>query len=291
MTRWPHNARCAVAIQVLFNDGVDATALAPDLPQRSKSFSVWQYGALRGVDRMLQAMTTWQLPSTWFVPGSIATRHAALLQQLTAQHHEVAAHGWEYEWHDQLSADQHHDLLVRGRTVLSDVSNQTVTGFRLPRGMWPRHFDQTLRAAGYTYSATLNGDDVPYTHTSGLVEIPVHSELDDRPYFQFNFTPAFPNGHSRLPSYRGVLTNWQWEFDAYYNYGGCYVLQLHPEWTGTPGRIQLVHDILRHITQRPDVWVATSRDIAAWHAQHAEALPSEHPIRVYEAYRQERGMN
>lgn len=290
MHPWPNNARCAVAIQVLFNDGVDAIAVAPDLPQRSKSFSVWQYGALRGVERILSTLAHANLSSTWFVPGSIAMRHTAILQQLTAVGHEIAAHGWEYEWHDQLDMHAHHALLHRSRLKLCEVSRQEVTGYRLPRGMWPRHFDQMLRAAGYMYSATLNGDDVPYTHASGLVEIPVHVELDDRPYFQFNFTPAFPSGHSRLPSYRGVLTNWQWEFDAYYRYGGCYVLQLHPEWIGTAGRIQLLADILAHITQHHDVWVATSRDIAAWHAQHAQPLPETHPLTIYDAYRRERGL-
>ncbi len=290
MHPWPMQARCAVAIQILCNDGVDAIAVAPDLPQRSKSFSVWQYGALRGVDRLLHTLDTWQITSTWFVPGSIAPQHRSLLQTLTAQQHEVAALGWEYESFDQLDSTQQHAILNQSRTLLSETSAQTVSGFRLPRGLWPRHFDQVLIRSGYTYSATLNGDDRPYMHTSGLVEIPVHVELDDRPYFQFNFTPAFPRGHSRLPSYNGVLHNWLWEFDAYYRFGGCYVLQLHPEWIGTPGRIHLVHDVLRHITQHPDVWVATSREIAQWHALHATPLPATHPLHVYEAYRRERGL-
>lgn len=290
MTIWPNQARCAVVIQVLFQDGVDAIAIAPDLPHRNKSFSVWQYGASRGVDRLLQLLQTWHVPSTWCLPGSIATQQRHVIQLLTSQHHEVASLGWEYESFDQLDTTQQHALLIQSRTALCDVSNQEVSGFRLPRGMWPRHFADVLQATGHTYSTSLNGDDVPYTHANGLVEIPVHSELDDRPYFQFNFTPAFPNGHSRLPSYRGVLTNWQWEFDAYYRYGGCFVWQLHPEWIGTPGRIQLVDDMLRYITQYRDVWVARGCDVAQWHTHHADPMPANHPIHVYEAYRRERGL-
>jgi uncharacterized membrane protein YhhN len=71
-TYWPDGKRCAVLISVLFNDGRDAVAQAPDLPQRSKSFSVWQYGALRGVDRLLQTFADFTIPASWFVPGLVA---------------------------------------------------------------------------------------------------------------------------------------------------------------------------------------------------------------------------
>lgn len=284
---WPQGRKCAVSISVLFNDGMDAADQAPDLLDRVKSFSVWQYGAARGVERLCRSFADHGIRTDWFVPGSVATRHEALVRAVADAGHRIESHGWAFEHYDRLAPDTALDLLVRSRETLSAIADQEVSGFRLPAGNWPRHFDRLLLQAGYGWSASLNGDDVPYLHPSSLVEIPVHIELDDRPYFQFNFTPAFPKGQSRLPSYKAVLENWKAEFDAYRRFGLCYVLQLHPEWSGTPGRIAIIDGLLRHIAAHDDVWFANGAEIAAWHAANGTAPPPEHPINVYESYVQE----
>ncbi len=168
------------------------------------------------------------------------------------------------------------------------ISGKAGTGFRLPVGNWPDRFDALLKEAGYLWSASLNGDDVPYLHNSSLLEIPVHIELEDRPYFQFNFTPAFPKGQSRIPSYESVLANWIAEFDAYRKFGACFVLQLRPEMTGTPGRIFLVEALIEHILSFDDVWIATAAEVAAWHmANNACAAEPAHPLNVFAAYKRE----
>ncbi|ASW10002.1 polysaccharide deacetylase family protein [Rhizobium sp. 11515TR] len=280
----PQGKTCAAIVSVIFNDGLDAVAQAPDLKGRSKSFSVWQYGAARGVERLCNAFADAGISTSWFVPGIVAEKHEQLLRDIVTPHHQIESHGWDFERYDAMDASAAVDLLKRSRDRLSAIASNEVSGFRLPAGNWPRHFDRLLVEAGYSWSASLNGDDVPYSHSSSLVEIPVHIELEDRPYFQFNFTPAFPKGQSRIPSYEAVLGNWIAEFDAYRKYGLCYVIQLRPEWTGTPGRIALVEALLAHITGFDDVWLATAADVARWHAGKGLAAPGDHPINVYEAY-------
>ncbi|MDE1996586.1 MAG: polysaccharide deacetylase family protein [Rhizobiaceae bacterium] len=281
---WPKGKTCAAIISVIFDDGLDAVAQAPDLAGRSKSFSVWEYGAARGVERLCRTFAAAGIATSWFVPGVVAEKHEGLLRDVVAPHHEIEGRGWAFERYDTLQAPAAVDLLRRSRDRLGTIASNDVSGFRLPAGNWPRHFDRLLIDAGYVWSASLNGDDVPYSHASSLVEIPVHNELEDRPYFQFNFTPAFPKGQGRIPSYDAVLGNWIAEFEAYRKYGLCYVLQLRPEWTGTPGRIALVEELLRHIRSFDDVWVATAAQVARWHAGKGIASPAEHPMNVYEAY-------
>lgn len=281
---WPQGKTCAAIVSVIFDDGLDAVAQAPDLKGRSKSFSVWQYGAARGVERLCNAFADAEISTSWFVPGVVAEKHERLLREIVAPYHEIESHGWDFERYDAMDASAAMELLKRSRDRLSAIASNEVSGFRLAAGNWPRHFDRLLVEAGYTWSASLNGDDVPYSHSSSLVEIPVHIELEDRPYFQFNFTPAFPKGQSRIPSYEAVLGNWIAEFDAYRKYGLCYVIQLRPEWTGTPGRIALVEALLAHITSFDDVWLTTAADVARWHASKVIASPADHPINVYEAY-------
>ena len=285
---WPAGKRAAAIISVIFDDGMDAVAKAPDLAQRAKSHSVWLYGARRGVERLCRAFEDAGVRTSWFVPGLVVESHGMLLRAVADAGHELESHGWAFERHDALSPADSLAILERSRQALEDASNREPTGFRLPLGAWPDAFDRVLREAGFLWSASLNGDDVPYLHPSSLVEIPIHLELEDRPYFQFNFTPAFPKGQGRIASYDGVLANWIAEFDAYRKFGACFVLQLRPEMTGTPGRIGLVEAMIRHIQSCDDVWITTADEIARWHiANNARAPESDHPLNVFAAYQRE----
>jgi len=200
----------------------------------------------------------------------------------------MESHGWGFERHDELPRAASLELLKRSRQAIEAATGKPVTGFRLPMGNWPDQFDRLLKEAGFLWSATLNGDDVPYMHPTSLVEIPIHLELEDRPYFQFNFTPAFPKGQSRIASYESVLSNWIAEFDAYRKFGACFVLQLRPEMTGTPGRIFLVEAFIKHVLSFDDVWLATAAEVAAWHlANNAHATSADHPLNVFDAYQRE----
>jgi peptidoglycan/xylan/chitin deacetylase (PgdA/CDA1 family) len=189
----------------------------------------------------------------------------------------MESHGWGFERHDEMPRAASLELLKRSRHAIEVATGKPVAGFRLPIGNWPDQFDLLLKEAEFLWSASLNGDDVPYMHPSSLLEIPVHLELEDRPYFQFNFAPAFPKGQSRIASYESVLSNWIAEFDAYRKFGTCFVLQLRPEMTGTPGRIFLVEALIKHIQSFDDIWVATAAEVAG----------PGHPLNVFDAYKRE----
>ena len=225
---WPAGKRAAAIISVIFDDGMDAVARAPDLANRSKSHSVWLYGANRGVERLCRTFQETKIRTSWFVPGLVAEKHRALVAGVAAAGHDAESHGWGFERHDEMARASSLELLRRSRQAVEAVTGKPATGFRLPIGNWPDQFDGLLKEAGFLWSASLNGDDVPYMHPSSLVEIPVHLELEDRPYFQFNFTPAFPKGQGRIASYESVLSNWIAEFDAYRKFGASFVLQLRP---------------------------------------------------------------
>ena len=285
---WPAGKRAAAIISVIFDDGMDAVAKAPDLLQRAKSHSVWLYGARRGVERLCRTFEDAHIRTSWFVPGQVVEDHRALIGAVAAAGHDLESHGWAFERHDALARAASLEFLRRSREVLEGATGRPPSGFRIPIGGWPDRFDVLLQEAGFRWSASLNGDDVPYQHPSSLLEIPVHIELEDRPYFQFNFTPAFPKGQGRIASYDAVLFNWMAEFDAYRKLGACFVLQLRPEMTGTPGRIGLVEAMIKHIRSCDDVWLATGAEVAAWHmTNNARALEPDHPLNVFAAYQRE----
>src|SRR5262249_48208357 len=99
---------------------------------------------------------------------------------------------------------------------------------------------------------------------TGVVELPMHWELDDFPYFMFNYTPPFPAGQGRIASYSQVLNTWKTEFNGYYDLGLCFVLVLHPETIGTPGRVQLLEELIEHMRSKPGVWFATGAEVSEW---------------------------
>ncbi|MEU6657929.1 polysaccharide deacetylase [Streptomyces sp. NPDC046821] len=285
--RWPGGARCAVVVSVDFDAELPLLASSPDIARRAKTLSVGRYGATRGVDRLLRAFDELGVRTTWFVPGRQAELRPTLVAEIARAGHEIAHHGHAHENFDLLDLSGQRAVIERGSAALAEVVGRLPEGFRIPDGEWALELPNALRELGFTWSSSLRGDDLPHFHpatddTAGhLIEIPVHFELEDHPYFFFNLDPAFPSGQSRIAAYREVLGNWTTEFAAYRRYGLCYVLRLQPEVTGTPGRIALVRELLSHILAHDDVWLATAGEVADWWAATQEVNAPDHPAEIF----------
>ncbi|MEV0490021.1 polysaccharide deacetylase family protein [Streptomyces atratus] len=285
--RWPGGARCAVIVSVDFDAELPLLASSPDIARRAKTLSVGRYGATRGVDRLLRTFGELSVRTTWFVPGRQAEIRPGLVGEIARAGHEIAHHGHAHENFDLLDLAGQRAVIESGSAALAGVVGQRPKGFRIPDGEWAPELPDVLRELGFTWSSSMRGDDLPHLHPAGsgtagpLVEIPVHFELEDHPYFFFNLDPAFPSGQSRIASYREVLSNWKTEFAAYRRFGLCYVLRLQPEVAGTPGRIALVRELLTHIRGHDDVWLATAGEVADWWAATHECNEPDHPAEVF----------
>ena len=114
-TIWPEGKRAAAIISVIFDDGMDAVAHAPELAHRSKSHSVWLYGATRGVERLCSAFEQSGIRTSWFVPGLVAEKHRSLLGAVSAAGHDLESRGWAFERHDGLTPRASLELFKRSR--------------------------------------------------------------------------------------------------------------------------------------------------------------------------------
>ena len=105
-------------------------------------------------------------------------------------------------------------------------------------------------------------------------------------YFAFNLDPPIPVGSPRIAPIGDVSANWSIEFEAHRDEGLLFVLDLHPELIGTPGRAAMLADLLDLIVRDGDVWVATGDEIARWWLGRspAAALPADHPVAVFERH-------
>lgn len=286
LPQWPHRKRMAVVVSVDFFDTHAILTQEPRMAGREKSLSVWQYGARRGVDRLLQVFEEFKLAASWFVPGRVAIEHRALVQRIHAAGHEIGNATFACEDFERLSLAQQHESLCSAQAALSDATGEAPVGFRAPFGNWSPGFTQHLREAGIEWSSSWRGDDRPYFHppsgtsTRPLVEVPLHYELEDDPYFTFNLFPPVPVGQPRIASYREVLANWRQDFAGFHRFGLCLPLRIHPEILGTAGRIDLLRELLGTMRAHDDVWVATGREVAQWWRSQHDGNEPGHPVDV-----------
>lgn len=284
--RWPDGKKCAFVLTVGFEAELAILAVAPDAVDRAKSLSVGQYGATRGVDRLLKELARTGTRASWFIPASNLDRYPRQCEAVADAGHELGNMGWALEDFGSLAAAEQLEIVGKSQDAFESRLGQKPVGFRAGRGSYAPGLTAGLVQGGFTWSSSWHGDDLPHFHAGGarsLVEISRHHELDDFPYFVFNLDPPIPKGSPRIASSREVLRNWIHEFDAYRAESLCFVLTVHPELIATPGRIALLREFMDHATAHDDVWLATGGEVAQWWRQRGEANPPGHPAEVFEA--------
>lgn len=279
--RWPGGRRFAVAVTVNFDAELALIGPDPAAASLEKTLSIFRYGAVRGAPRLLEALSEREVPATWFLPGALVALYRSLLDEITSAGHRLGARGFRLERFDQLAEGARLEALRAARDTLAEVAGPDDLGFRLPSGEWPPHFATQLLDAGFGWSSSWTGDDVPFLVPAGegrtIVDVPFGHTTNDRLAFAWNFAPPIPAGQSRIASYEGVLENWCFELEGCRREGLCLVLQLHPEITGTPGRIDLVRRFLDTVLEHGDAWLASGAEVASWWKRRPPAGP-EHPL-------------
>ena len=112
------------------------------------------------------------------------------------------------------------------------------------------------------------GDDVPYFHPNGLVEIPGQWMLEDWEQFAFSADPQW----GFMPENCGkVFDLWWREFEAMHDFGCCFVLTLHPWLSGRPSRVRLLEELMIAIREKGATWFVRGSEIAAYFRQNPHA--------------------
>ena len=285
-TVWPKGYRCAVVLTVDYNDIHGILTQAPEVAGRDKTLSVWRYGTQRGVERLLALFKELGVSSSWFVPGIVAEENPEHIRAIQAGGHEIACAGYRHQNYDTLDLAAQSADIAKGCTALTALTGQRPAGLRIPAGNGAPGFSEALRDQGIRWSSSWRGDDLPFAHPTApdVIELPLHYELEDEPYFAFNLSPAVPPAQSRIASYSHTLGNLQMDFAGFHRFGLCYVLRLHPEIIATPGRIGVLRELLEGIMQHDDVWIATGTEVARWWGESAVPVTEDHPASVYERH-------
>ncbi len=272
MIKWPNGKKSAV----MFTFDVDGDTTwengnkgLPNGEKYIKSLSIGQYGPKRCVDRILAKLEEYNVKATFYVPGLTAERYPDVVQRIAVAGHEIGHHGYAHERFAGRTIEEQIEIIEKTQQIFKNLIGHEVTGFRTPSGDWAVETPKLLYERGFLYSSSMRGDDRPYRtvidgKVTDFIEIPTKWEVDDYVAMAYNMYPAEPCGQDRISSYRDVKDNFMREFLGHHTYGLCISYMSHPQVIGSPGRIQILDYLLKNITSRDDVWVATGSEIADW---------------------------
>ncbi|GBD11506.1 Peptidoglycan deacetylase [bacterium HR23] len=268
---WPGDIRCVVMLTFDVDGKSSWIRRNPDFARYPSLMSMEEYGPRVATPRILDLLDTFAIPATFFIPGFVAETHPSLVQEIVRRGHEVAHHGYLHEPPATCAPEEETTVLDRGIAVLEGLTGQRPLGYRSPSWELSERSLPLLASRGFLYDSSLMGDDAPYWVSAGegrrLVEIPVHWEWDDVPYFAF-----VPSANIRGPmqSPDAVFNSWTLGFEGAYRWGRAFCLTMHPQVIGRPGRLLLLERLIRHIRSYPGVAFMRCRDVAdMWTKEHA----------------------
>jgi peptidoglycan/xylan/chitin deacetylase (PgdA/CDA1 family) len=281
---WPGGAKIALSIVVNVEEGSEMTIARGDkgmepvdelgihikAPIRNYgNESNYLYGIKAGASRVVKLLREHEVMASWTVAAMSLENHPELAQAIAELGHEPVSHGWR--WVHQFKMDEASEGEFIDKAV---ASIEGTVGVR-PYGWLSRYFhtDNTRRLLierGFTYHMDDYSGDVPFWDRETvpgrpIVIVPYQLDTNDMKMWT---DPA--------------MTPVQWldyakrSFDQLYLEGEqgepkMMSLGLHLRIIGRPGRIWALEEFLRHVTSKPDVWIASRGQIAAHFAERHPA--------------------
>jgi peptidoglycan/xylan/chitin deacetylase (PgdA/CDA1 family) len=270
---WPDGKRCAVCLTFDFDAESLWLAREPENAGRLATLSQGRYGAKVGIPKILELLRHEGLKGTFFTPGWTVDNHPGKAEAILRDGHEIGHHGYVHHWPDPANEAQVLDEVDRGLEAMRRRLGVTPVGYRPPGSEATHYLLELLTQRGLLYTSCFKDDIHPYRHvlrdgSPGPVELPEHPSLDDWSYGTSHLRfprPIFGSDH--------VLGIWQDEFRAIRDWGGVYVLVMHPQVTGRPMRMAILQRFIAFTRQFDDVWYATGREIADAFAAQERPLP------------------
>lgn len=253
-------ASCQVVVSFDFDAEEVWIGEDPANADRPGTLSQGTYGAKVAVPLVLAVLERLDLPATFFVPGRVAERYPHRIEEILAAGHEVGHHGYTHTSPSRLSPEAEEAELVRGREILTGLGAD-VRGYRSPSWDFSRVTLDLLVGHGFTYSSNLMDDIRPYRHADhDIVELPVHWTLDDAPHFWFDGA----SWNKTIRSSAEVRALWEEEYVGMAALDGLFMLTMHPQIIGRPGRIQMLESFLAWLVDR-GARFSTAGDVAQAH--------------------------
>jgi peptidoglycan/xylan/chitin deacetylase (PgdA/CDA1 family) len=260
--KWPNGARCAVC----FAFDLDAESLLhlyypEDSRRRITLSSALRYGPNVAVPRLVRIWQHFGIRQTVYVPGWCVETYPHAIEQLAEAGHEIGHHGWLHERVNSLSPADEAKVMRAGISAIEKITGKRPAGYRCPSGAFSPATLDLLLDEGFSYDASLSGDDVPYlieNDRGSMIELPSDHALDDWPQYMnsrdFNHMLPIQSPDQATAVFRA-------EFDAAWSGGGLWSSVWHPFLSGRPARAQAMVELIEYMTDKGGVWFATMEEI------------------------------
>ena len=260
--KWPNNISCPVVISFDL-DGVTGTINRnPASKNLPTLMSMREYGPSVATPRILDLLDSHNIKSSFYIPGFIAETHPDLILDIHKRGHEIGNHGYMHEPPATLTSLEEENVLLQGSKIIKDITGENPVGYRSPS--WELSSDSLniLKRNGFLYDSSMMGNDIPYlihTRHDPIIEIPIHWELDDHPFF--NYIP-FLGQTNVMASPEHVYSVWASSFEGLYKYKRTFVLTMHPWIIGRPGRLNMLDRLITLIKSYQGTSFMTCKELA-----------------------------
>lgn len=235
-----------------------------------------EFGAEVGVPRVLGALKSFGITTTWCIPTHTIATFPDQVTAVAAAGHEIAAHGVYHEPVTKLEPSEERRLLELQIAQHENLLGRRPAGYRSPAWDFSEVTLDLLEEFEFTWDSSLMGRDFEiyrprrvdrldreqgnvFGKPSPVLEVPVSWYLDDFPVLD-----SVPRGGG-LGSTATVLERWKDSFDFAYGRvpGGVFTLTVHPETIGRGHALLMFEEFLAHAASHDGVWFAPISDIVA----------------------------
>lgn len=252
-------------------------------------FGISEEKTRRALNTVTNCLKKYNATPTFYIPAVVLKRHSGLIAEVAHSGAEIGIHGYVHNDYRTLNKNQQY---MQTKDAISTFQSTRIPyqGFRNPYLGWTEETIQVLDTLGFAYESNeavihdaIDLNSFPtvlrngFEKSLGLFQAIPCNTYALRPHFEgalLRIPISIPDDEmifDRLritdPDIVGGI--WCTIMQRVYDYGGLYVLNLHPE------RVllckQALDKLLSYASNRPfSVWLACLRDIAQWWKERSQ---------------------
>ena len=271
--RWPNNARVAISLVINVEEGGELSIGQGD--ERNEAIyevieeipgvrdlcmeSHFEYGTRAGWPRIRKLLRDYGARGTVNAIGRSLMISPWLVREAVEDGHEIAAHGWRWERHANMTEAEERIAIARTVEAITLTAGTPPRGWHTRSATSPNTRRLLIEQGGFFYDSNAYNDDMPY-----LVDVGGRDHLV-LPY-------SFDTNDMRFTRGGGFVFGEDFArycidaFDQLYAEGEhaprMMTVGLHLRIIGRAGRIGGLEKFLAHVASKPGVWFARRDEIA-----------------------------
>ncbi|MEO1091097.1 MAG: polysaccharide deacetylase family protein [Pseudomonadota bacterium] len=270
---WPDGARMAISLVMNIEAGAELSLAYGDerneavyeivepvegVPNPAVS-SHFAYETRAGYWRIMRLLDGFGMSCTLSAAGRTIRGAPWLARDAVARGHEVAAHGYRWERHAEMSLERERQVIGETVEAIETATGQRPLGWHTKGASSPNTRRLLVEEFGFLYDSDAYDDDLPYVvEVAGRDHVVVPYAFDSND-MRFQAGGNFVHGDD-FARYCIAAFDWLWREGA--ERPALLSIGIHPRLIGRPGRIGGLERFLAHVAERGGTWITQRQNIA-----------------------------